>query len=55
MGRMRIRCYRTKHNGLIVDLPHLSRFRLFGRVESQPYLRAAFEDGLARQWASRVT
>lgn len=45
-GRVRIRRYRTKCKRIIVHLPHLSRFRLFGRVESEPYLRAAFEDGL---------
>ena len=43
-GHYRIRRFRTKEGRLIVGLPHLSRFKLFGRAESEPYLEAALED-----------
>ena len=42
-GNIRIRRYRTDRGRVIVRLPHLSRFRLFGRRKSEPYLRVAFE------------
>ena len=43
-GHYRIRRYRTKEDRLIVGLPHLSRFKLFGRAKSEPYLKAALID-----------
>ena len=43
-GHYRIRRYRTSAGRLIVSLPHLSRFKLFGRAKSKPYLKAALED-----------
>lgn len=42
-GTIKIRRYRTPQGQLIVHLPHLSRFRLFGRPESEGPLRKAFE------------
>ena len=43
-GHYLIRRYRTDQGRVIVQLPHLSRFKLFGRAKSEPYLRVAFED-----------
>ena len=42
-GHYRIRRYRTHEGRPIVGLPHLSRFKLFGRAESKPFLKNALE------------
>ncbi|SFQ05226.1 hypothetical protein [Tranquillimonas alkanivorans] len=44
-GNIAIRCFRGAEDQRIVQLPHLSRFRLFGRPQSEPALARAF--GLA--------
>lgn len=38
-GDIRLRRHRTPDGAIVVQLPHLSRFRLFGRAESDPALR----------------
>ena len=48
-GSVSIRRYRAADNRLIVHLPHLSRYKLFGRAESKPYLIAAFGNERTRQ------
>jgi hypothetical protein len=42
-GSISIRRYRADNGASIIQLPHLSRFRLFGRPESEFYLKQAFE------------
>lgn len=43
-GTCRLRRFRTGDGRLIVGLPHLSRFRLFSRTESEPHLGRALAD-----------
>lgn len=46
-GSQRIRVYRSPSGMRVVHLPHLSRFRLFGRVESETALRDALHSSSA--------